>query len=134
MREAASQIANLLVTDYSIASVQYALISDGEMVVSGFASANRESNTTVLSNQTIYGIGSVSKVFTSTAVLLLVDEGKIDLDEPVTTYVPEFKMADERYKQITVRILLNHSSGIMGSTHDHGFTYDSPSTLNHDGF
>jgi len=134
VREAASQIANLLVTDYSIASVQYALISDGEMVVSGFASANRESNTTVLSNQTIYGIGSVSKVFTSTAVLLLVDEGKIDLDEPVTTYVPEFKMADERYKQITVRILLNHSSGIMGSTHDHGFTYDSPSTLNHDGF
>jgi len=65
---------------------------------------------------TMYGIGSVSKVFTAAAVMKLVDEGKIDLDAFVTEYIPEFTMADERFRNITVRMLLNHSSGIMGSS------------------
>lgn len=64
----------------------------------------------------VYGIGSVSKMFGTVAVMLLVDRGKVDLDAPVTDYIPEFEMADERYREITVRMLLNHSSGIMGTT------------------
>lgn len=73
----------------------------------------------------------MSKVFTTTAVLLLVDEGKIDLDQPVVTYIPEFRMGDERYQQITVRMLLNHSSGIMGTIYANSTTYESPYTLYH---
>ena len=65
-------------------------------------------------------------------IMVLSDQGKLNLDEPVVTYIPEFKMADGRYKEITVRMLLNHSSGIMGSTFVNGFLYDYPSTLNHD--
>ena len=45
------------------------------------------------------------------AVMKLVDEGKIDLDVPVVNYMPDFTMKDKRYKQITPRMLLNHSSG-----------------------
>lgn len=63
-----------------------------------------------------YGIGSVSKMFVTVAVMKLVDEGKIDLDTPLIHYIPDFRMADERYKQITPKMLLNHSSGIMGTT------------------
>lgn len=96
VRRLASELADVLVADYGVSSAQYALLSNGEIVVSGFA--QNESDTTVLSDQTMYGIGSTSKMFTTTAVLLLVDEGKIDLDEPVVTYIPEFRMADERYK------------------------------------
>lgn len=66
--------------------------------------------------QEVYGIGSVSKLFGTAAVMLLADRGEILLDAPVTDYVPEFEMADERYKQITVRMLLNHSSGLPGTT------------------
>lgn len=51
----------------------------------------------------------------------LVDEGKVDLDTPLPTYIPEFKMADERYKNITPRMLLNHSSGLMGSSFKSAF-------------
>ena len=50
----------------------------------------------------------------------LVQEGKVCLDEPVNTYLPDWKLADERYREITVRMLLNHSSGIPGTNlHDH---------------
>lgn len=62
-----------------------------------------------------YDIGSVSKVFTGVAVMQLVESGKVDLDKPLTTYIPEFEMKDPRYKKITTRMLLNHTSGIMGT-------------------
>jgi len=132
VRISASSLANALVTSYSVSSVQYALLSNGEIVVSGFARAQHKSDTSVLSEQTIYGIGSASKMFSTTAILLLVDEGKVDLDEPVVTYIPEFKMADERYRQITVRMLLNHSSGLMGTVYANSTTYESPNTIYHD--
>lgn len=67
-------------------------------------------------NEPLYGIGSVSKVVTTVAVMKLVEEDKVDLDTPITSYIEEFQMKDKRYKDITVRMLLNHSSGIMGTT------------------
>lgn len=95
---------------------------------------------------TLYGIGSVSKVFTAAAAMKLVEEGKLDLDQPLTTYIPEFTMADDRYTDITPRMLLNHSAGLMGMTannaellgdndtynHDHFLVYLSTQTLKHD--
>ncbi len=67
-------------------------------------------------DDTTYCVASVSKVYVTTAVMQLVDQGKVDLDAPVTDYINDFKMADERYKDITVRMLMNHSSGLMGTT------------------
>ena len=78
---------------------------------------------------TVYGIGSVSKIYTTVAVMQLAEAGKLSLDKPVTAYLPEFKMADERYKQITVRMLLNHSSGLMGSSMGSGLLFDDPSEV-----
>ena len=66
-------------------------------------------------DNTIYCTGSVSKVYVTAAVMQLVDQGKVDLDAPVIDYIDDFKMADERYKDITVRMLMNHSSGLMGT-------------------
>lgn len=76
-----------------------------------------------------YGIGSVSKIYTTVAVMQLMERGKLDLDKPVTAYLPAFRMADARYKQITVRMLLNHSSGLMGSSMGSGVLYGDPSTV-----
>ena len=80
----------------------------------------------------IYGIGSVSKMFTTVAVMKLADEGLIDLDSPLTEYIPEFHMADSRYVKITPRMLLNHSSGIMGTTFKNAFVYGNSDTEYHD--
>jgi CubicO group peptidase (beta-lactamase class C family) len=81
-----------------------------------------------------YGIGSVSKMFTTVAVMKLVDKGMLDLDTPLTYYIPEFHMADERYKQITPKMLLNHSSGIMGTTLHNAFLQGDADTRYHDDF
>ena len=75
-------------------------------------------------DNTIYNVGSVSKVYVTAAVMQLVDKGQVDLDAPVTDYIKEFKMSDERYKDITVRMLMNHTSGIMGTTATNSFLLD----------
>ena len=64
---------------------------------------------------TMYGIGSVSKVIAAAAVMKLVDQGKVDLDAPVVAYVPAFRMASPAYADITVRMTIDHSSGLPGS-------------------
>ncbi|MBQ8951360.1 MAG: beta-lactamase family protein [Eubacterium sp.] len=84
------------------------------------------------SEQRIYGIGSVSKMYATVAVMQLVEEGKVELDGPVMDYIPDFRMADERYKNITVRMLMDHTSGIMGSTHTNGMLYQDNNTASHD--
>ncbi|SEQ35363.1 CubicO group peptidase, beta-lactamase class C family [Lachnospiraceae bacterium NE2001] len=82
----------------------------------------------------ILNIGSVSKVYVTTAVMQLVDQGKVELDAPVTDYIPDFKLADERYKDITVRMLMNHTSGLMGSQYSGLFLLGEKSEEYHDAF
>lgn len=80
----------------------------------------------------IYGIGSISKTVTATAILKLADQGLIELDSPVSGYLPQFTMPDERYKKITVRMLLNHSSGLLGSLYSNSDLYGCIDNSNHD--
>jgi CubicO group peptidase (beta-lactamase class C family) len=61
----------------------------------------------------IYAIGSVTKQFTAAAILQLVEEGKVDLDAELTTYLPTF---DTKGRRVTVRRLLDHTSGITSYT------------------
>jgi len=128
----ASEKAALLTEQYGIPSIQYALIDNGVIKISGQAGINDEAGKIPLTNETIYGIGSTSKVFTAAAVMKLVDEGKINLDTPVVKYIPDFKMGDERYKKITPRMLLNHSSGFQGSSLTSAFLFNDPDTRVHD--
>ncbi len=76
------------------------------------------------SDERIYCVGSVGKVYVTAAVMQLVEQGLVELDEPVTTYIPDFTMADDRYTDITVRMLMNHTSGILGSSFRNAFLYD----------
>lgn len=82
----------------------YAMTSDGKTAMGQ------------TSDEKIYCVGSVSKVYVTAAVMQLVDRGLVELDEPITTYIPDFTMADARYQDITVRMLMNHTSGLMGTS------------------
>lgn len=63
----------------------------------------------------LFQIGSQTKVWTGTIIMQLVDEGLLDLDEPIVTYLPEFKVADpDVSRTVTMRHLLTHTSGIDG--------------------
>ncbi|BCN31390.1 serine hydrolase domain-containing protein [Anaeromicropila herbilytica] len=132
-KKVADKIASYLTTTYGETSVQYALIDNGKIVLSGNAgNYSLRDKSISLSNDTMYGIASVSKMFTTASVMKLVEEGKVSLDTPVVNYIPEFKMKDDRYKNITVRMLLNHSSGLMGTTNPNIILMGDNDTFYHD--
>lgn len=62
----------------------------------------------------VFQIGSITKVWTTMLVMQLVDEGLLDLDAPVREILPDFRLADDESPSVTVRALLNHTSGIDG--------------------
>ncbi|MCI0432500.1 MAG: beta-lactamase family protein [Gemmatimonadetes bacterium] len=71
-----------------------------------------------LTNDAVFEIGSVTKQFTAAAILELRDEGKLDLDADITTYLPDYRAQGHR---IPVRRLLDHTSGIKGYTEMESF-------------
>ena len=102
--------------------------SKGLIWEGGFGFAHKKDNTR-FTGETISNVGSVSKLVTSAAIIRLAEMGQVDLDEPVSTYIPEFKpMGAEKFSTpITVRMLLNHESGLESDAF-HGFFlgYDRP--------
>ena len=99
-----------------VGSSSVAIMDGGRIVYSeGFGKANREGDIAA-DRTTLFNIGSISKVFTSAALMLLVDDGLLKLDDKVVKHLPEFAMEDPRHRDITLRMLLNHSSGLPGST------------------
>ena len=129
LSERIKEKAEYLCGQYGSTSVQYA-VSDGDNIILsdtvGVYSKD-EKDKDKLTKDTMYGIGSVSKMFVTTAVMQLVDEKKIDLDLPVTNYIK-----DPRYVNITPRMLLNHSSGLMGTTDRGTMLFNDNDTLCHD--
>ncbi|MGW0519372.1 serine hydrolase domain-containing protein [Crossiella sp. NPDC003009] len=73
-------------------------------------------------------VASVSKSFTALAVAQLAETGRVNLDRPVRAYLPEFTMADPRVESITVRQLLDQTSGLSDRTFP-SFTRPQPNTL-----
>jgi CubicO group peptidase (beta-lactamase class C family) len=68
---------------------------------------------------TVFQIGSISKVYTATLVMQLVDEGLVDIDRPIGDYLPGFALADPAAAAvITIRQLLSHTSGMDGDVFD----------------
>ena len=91
-----------------------ALVDDQRVVwAKGFGFRDRAKKIPA-SAETVYRAGSVSKLFTDVAIMQLVEDGKIDLDEPVAKYVPDFKPKyKEGQKPITLRMLMAHQSGLI---------------------
>ncbi|RCV51755.1 serine hydrolase [Marinitenerispora sediminis] len=81
-----------------------------------------------VTERTPMAVASVSKSFTALAVLQLVDEGRVDLDAPVRDHLPEFEMADPRAADITVRQLLDQTSGMSDTTFG-AFSRPQPASL-----
>ncbi len=96
-----------------IPALSIALV-DGERVVwaQGFGLADAEEGR-VATADTAYRVGSVSKLFTDIALMRCVENGSIDLDAPVRTYLPSFQPVSEFETLITLRHLTNHTSGLL---------------------
>ena len=98
-----------LMHQMKIPGTSVAVVRDGKVIkATGYGLANVELNVPV-TPQTIFQAGSTGKQFLATAILLLVEEGKLSLDDSITKYFPE---APPSWKPITIRHLLAHTSGL----------------------
>jgi CubicO group peptidase (beta-lactamase class C family) len=99
------------------------VVKNGKLIYAkGFGVSKLGADAPVTS-RSLFHMASVTKTFVATAVMQLVEQGKIDLDAPVTKYLPYFKLDDDRYRQIKIRQMLSHTSGIPDVTDYH---WDKP--------
>jgi CubicO group peptidase (beta-lactamase class C family) len=90
-----------------------AVVKDGKILFTkGYGYANLEKKSPVIADKTIFRIGSITKVFTATAVMQLADGGKIALTDDVNKYLKDFKVPATYPQPITFRNLLTHTSGL----------------------
>ncbi|TDC24642.1 class A beta-lactamase-related serine hydrolase [Streptomyces sp. 8K308] len=114
-----ARVAELL-AEYGIPSAAVGVLHDGE--VAEFAVGVRDMRTgEPATTDTVYQCGSMTKTWTALAFMQLVDEGKVDLDEPVRACLPGFTVADpEAAATVTPRHLLCHTNGIEEAYGDPG--------------
>ena len=103
-----------LTAEHRVPGACLAILHDGEVwdCASGYLNLNTMVEATP---DSLFQIGSITKVYTATLVMQLVDAGRVELDAPIQTYLPDVRFADPKASAgITVRHLLNHTSGVDG--------------------
>ncbi len=127
--EAQNPATSAVVTDYvkaekqrqHIPGLSLLVVRNGQIVFAeGFGLANVELQVPV-KPETVFQSGSVGKQFTATAVMMLVEEGKIGLDDPLTKFIAD---APAAWKEVTVRELLSHTAGFGDYPKDFNFRKD----------
>ncbi|MCS3796552.1 serine hydrolase [Niastella sp. OAS944] len=110
---------------FQLPGLAVGIMENGEVKYQkGFGFQSIDSKIPVSAN-TVFQQGSLAKAFVATAIMQLVEQKKISLDEKVVTYLPYFKMKDPRYRDITIGQIVSHTSCIPDVE---SFDWDSPQT------
>jgi len=95
------------------------IVKDGQVIFAkGYGFADFEKQIPVNAQTTLFRIASISKIFTATAIMQLVEQGKLDLDTDVNSYLTDFKVKKNFPGPITLRHLMTHSAGFEESKID----------------
>ncbi len=98
---------------FTVPGLSVAIVKDGKVVLAKGYGVRRMGERAPVDARTRFGIASNTKLFTATALAILVEEGKVEWDKPVTDYLPAFAMSDPYVtRELTVRDLLVHRSGL----------------------
>jgi CubicO group peptidase (beta-lactamase class C family) len=107
------EYVNKALKDWDVPGAGIAIVKGDKVVLAKGYGARKLGDPTPVNERTIFAIGSSSKAFTAAALAMLVDEGKIKWDDPVTKHLPGFELYDPYASQeMTVRDLLCHRSGL----------------------
>ena len=99
--------------EFEVPGLAIAIVKDGKVILTKGYGVRRMGESAPVDEQTLFGIASNTKAFTAAALAILVDEGKISWDDPVTKHLPGFQMYDPYVtREMTVRDLLTHRSGL----------------------
>ena len=95
-----------------IPGVTFSLVQNGELFLAkGYGYANLEQQIPVSADRTLFRVGSISKLFTATAIMQLVEKGLINLYENVNKYLQKFQIEDYYPQPVTIANLLTHTAG-----------------------
>jgi CubicO group peptidase (beta-lactamase class C family) len=95
-----------------IPGIAVGIVLDGKIAYTkGFGVKNIESGEPV-TDESMFHSASISKTFVTASLMQLQERGLVDINEPVTVYIPYLKLKDERYKKITIKQMMSHLSGI----------------------
>lgn len=117
-----------LIREYQPAGASITIIENGKITQTrNYGYANIEDKQTV-TDKTKFKIASISKTVTAYAVMQLVEQGKLDLDVPVNTYLKKWKIPESEYNEdkVTLRTLMSHTAGVTGSN-EYGYETPLPS-------
>ncbi|WP_192498754.1 serine hydrolase domain-containing protein [Ornithinimicrobium pratense] len=114
MTKTLQELVDEQVAAHPVPGVAVGMVLDGEVTYATHGVTNIE-NPLDVDDKTLFQFGSTGKTYTATAIMMLADQGRVDLEAPVRDYLPEFKVADEQ-AAATVRVknLLNHTAGWSG--------------------
>ena len=103
-----------LLAEHEVPAASVAVMLNGQVFATAHGLLSKATGVEATTDA-VFQIGSITKLWTTSLAMQLVDEGKLGLDEPVRTYLPEFQIADEHASAtITVRHLMTHTSGFGG--------------------
>lgn len=125
--ESSKNYADVLVQKYKpVGAAMVFIEEDGTVRFQNYGYADKE-NEIPVTEDTKFKIASISKTFTSYAIMQLVDEGRLDLDTPVNEYLTSWKIPESKYDEnkVTLRTLLSHTSGLSKSDEE-GYTNPLP--------
>src|SRR3954464_5333091 len=112
--DALAALAQAKMKEYGVPGVAIGVINNGVATTRGLGITNVEDPLPVTAH-TVFPIASISKTFAATAIMRLVEQGKVDLKAPVRTYIPDFRVRDEAVsRDVTVWHLLTHLGGWEG--------------------
>src|SRR6266480_18148 len=99
------------------------VVKNGKLIYAKGFGVAKLGGTTAITSKSLFHLASVTKTFVAMAIMQLSENAKIDLDAPVIRYLPYFRLDDERYKTITIRQMLSHTSGIPDTVN---YNWDKP--------
>ncbi len=114
---------------WGIPGFSYGVMRDGKLLTSGGCGYRDVEKKLPATPETLYGVASCSKSFTSCLLAMLVDDGLLDFDVPIRHYIPEFALYDPfASEQVTLRDMLTHRTGLAG----HDGMWPDPTIDNHE--
>lgn len=111
---------------YSIVGMSIGIVDDIESYTLNYGQTAQKDGFPV-SDSTMFHIASITKVFTATAIMQLVEEGKLSIDDKLVDIIPEFKLRSKSYDKITIKQLLTHTSGLPWTNKQNDLPEDSTS-------
>ena len=112
--DALASLTDAKMREHAVPGVALGIVEGEKVTIRGFGLTSVD-NPTAVTEHTVFPIASISKTFAATAVMRLVEQGKLDLRAPVRKYLPDFRVQDEAVsRDVTIWHLLTHTSGWEG--------------------